>query len=182
MIGFNKDEGSLFTRYSFTDNYNTPDPPYISKERFQSELAYLLPYYNRYSNQFIENAIQQEYVDWAKTDNPAADYLEEWNDIQTDFYFSCPAILEARYHVMADDHPVYMYVFTHTPTISIYTSYTDPTVTPGWLGATHGEELHFMFGYPFDPAPWLASHEYSEEERQLAYQMIRYWTNFAKTG
>ncbi|XP_072048631.1 cholinesterase-like [Amphiura filiformis] len=175
ITGFNKDEGTYFIMYSFPSSSSSSEAPFVSKERFETELPGILTAYGRYVNDLIEEGFKQVYVDWSKADDPEANYLDEWNNILSDYWFSCPQIYEARLHAMSDVNDVYMFFLTHSPSISFY-------VEPTWLGATHGEELHFVFGYPFDPSPHLDFHQYPAEEMNLSYQVIKYWTNFAKTG
>lgn len=64
----------------------------------------------------------------------------------------------------------YLYYFVHTP--------TEPTTPCGYgCKAGHGAEIRYVFDHlDQDPRPW------SEEDRQLARDMVAYWTNFAKTG
>ena len=180
--GFNKDEGTGYIAYSETGlpYINSTDPPFVSKEAFDKEVSFMLNYYGFYLNGVIEDSINQEYVDWAKSDKPEADYFDVWNYIGGDHFFSCPAILETRYHAMAAENDIYQYFFTHVPSISFGTS--EFIEIPEWLGAGHGEELTFVFGYPFDPSPYLEFYDYPEEEMALSHQIIKYWTNFAKTG
>ena len=182
IIGFNKDEGTsiIFGTVAAYLNTNGPQAPFITKETFDRELKNNLGYFsNFYINDVIEDSIKQEYVDWSNSDNPEADYFDTWNRAIGDHFYSCPAILETRYQAMAAEHDIYQYFFTHVPSISIYTS---ELFNPGWLGAGHAEDLHFVFGYPFDPSPYYDFHKYSNEKAELSHQLITYWTNFAKTG
>ncbi|XP_038054290.1 acetylcholinesterase-like [Patiria miniata] len=45
----------------------------------------------------------------------------------------------------------------------------------------HGEELPYVFGLPHDES-WGLGAQFTDEERMLSLCMIRYWSNFAKTG
>lgn len=66
--------------------------------------------------------------------------------------------------------PAYLYYFVHWP--------AEPT-TPCTYGckAGHGAEIKFAFDQlALDPRTWTA------DDKLLAEQMVRYWTNFAKTG
>ena len=177
--GFNKDEATIYIAFGFPAYLNSSESPHVSKSRFEREISSSLVEYGMYSNIFIEEGVKQVYVDWSKDDDPEADYFDEWNYIDTDYWFSCPALLESRFHVMADNHDVYIYFFTHAPSVSFYAT---PFFQTRWLGATHSEDLAFVFGYPFDPASHLEFHQYPEEEMTFSHQIIEYWTNFAKTG
>jgi len=41
----------------------------------------------------------------------------------------------------------------------------------------HGDEISYVFGDPLNP-----NKRYEIEEIELSKKMMRYWTNFAKTG
>ena len=102
----------------------------------------MLNYDSFNTNDVIEDSIDQEYLDWSKSDDPEADYFDAWNYIAGDHFFSCPAMLETRYHAMAAEYDIYQYFFTHVPSISFG---INEFYNPGWLGAGHAEELAFVF-------------------------------------
>jgi len=76
----------------------------------------------------------------------------------------------AKLQTEAQAAPAYLYFFIHYP--------AEPNTPCGYgCHAGHGAEIPFVFNQlDQDPRQWSAS------DRQLADQMIRYWTNFAKTG
>jgi len=41
----------------------------------------------------------------------------------------------------------------------------------------HGDEISYVFGDPLNPTK-----SYEVEEIELSKKMMKYWTNFAKTG
>ncbi len=178
ISGFNKDEGTLTIIVSVigTPNYNPSKAPYISKEKFETEITNLLTFNSIYRNGIIDDSIKQEYIDWATADDPEADYFDPWNYLAGDVLFACPMSLELRAHAKAGDYDAYQYYFTHVPTRGASTS---GYYGPQWLGAAHTEELSFVFGTPFDP---LTSFTFSEDEMKLSENMMRHWSNFAKTG
>ncbi|XP_028633637.1 acetylcholinesterase isoform X3 [Grammomys surdaster] len=63
---------------------------------------------------------------------------------------------------------VYAYVFEHRASTLTW---------PLWMGVPHGYEIEFIFGLPLDP-----SLNYTMEERIFAQRLMKYWTNFARTG
>jgi len=70
-----------------------------------------------------------------------------------------------------DSHKVYVYAFNHR---------TSGNPWPSWTGnALHGYEIDHVFGVPHRSE---SKNKYSDEERTLSDRVIKYWTNFAKTG
>ena len=64
----------------------------------------------------------------------------------------------------------YMYLFDHRPSMSSY---------PDWVRADHGQEIPLVVGEPhLDRFPDL----WTGQEKQLSMNIMKYWTNFAKTG
>ncbi|PIK57374.1 putative cholinesterase 1 [Apostichopus japonicus] len=153
MIGFNRDEGSLVTKSLTTISGFTAD--------------------------LLEDAVKQEYVDWADAETPGYNYFHTIVSVYGDDEFSCPAILTARAHAMMTSQPVYLYHFTHVPEWSIFEI---NGTGPGWLGAGHAEEIPFVFGYPFLPELDGYHGPMTDEEKELSVKLIKYWTHFAWTG
>ncbi|XP_072048619.1 uncharacterized protein [Amphiura filiformis] len=179
--GFNKDEGTAYIlgTESGLQYLNSLTSPNVSKTTFDKELEAFLTKFDIYRNDLVEDSIRQEYVDWSVADDPETDYFDAWNYYVGDASFACPATMETRAHVIAEEHDVYQYYFTHVPSISVFKSeYFDPK----WLGAGHGEEIAYVFGYPFYPPENFESVEYPREEMSLSQQVMQYWTNFAQTG
>lgn len=63
---------------------------------------------------------------------------------------------------------VYMYLYTHR-------SKGNPW--PNWTGVMHGDEINYVFGEPLNPGL-----NYTDEEKLFSKKIMKYWTNFAKTG
>lgn len=85
----------------------------------------------------------------------------------SDSQFVCPLNnFGHRYALSGQD--VFMYFFTER---------TQYNPWPSWMGVLHGDEIFLVFG---EPIKYRAN--FTNNERQLAQQMITYWTNFAKTG
>lgn len=45
------------------------------------------------------------------------------------------------------------------------------------MGVIHAEEIAYVFGEPLN-----TTKSYTEDEKQLSKQIMRYWANFARTG
>lgn len=64
----------------------------------------------------LQESILEEYTDWAKADDPDADFLDELIYFHGDFDFICPTITTSRLHAEAGD-TVFQYVMTHEPSM-----------------------------------------------------------------
>ena len=117
------------------------------------------------------DAANQVYIDWAAADDPDADYFEAYTAVSSDKSFICRMDLVARAHANAGDD-VYYYHYTH---------YSSVKNTPQWTKAAHTDELQYVFGLAWNPVltKFAAA---SDEEKRLAVNVMKYWTNFAKTG
>ncbi len=65
----------------------------------------------------------------------------------------------------------------HRPSVSIFST---ERINPGWLGCGHAEEISFVFGFPFMRVNNRM--ELNGPEKELSVKMMRFWTEFAKTG
>lgn len=54
---------------------------------------------------------------------------------------------------------------------------------PSWITAAHGDELPFVLGYPFmGTKDCLFPYSFTDRDREVSMKVMKYWTNFAKTG
>lgn len=90
-------------------------------------------------------------------------------DIETDFLFLVPTQIALKLHAKhSSGARTYSYLFNMKTRIPGF---------PSWVEAEHAEDLQYLFGKPFSFA--LA---YFPRHRDLAGYMIKYWSNFARTG
>ena len=95
--------------------------------------------------------------------------------------FLCP-VFSISADLAEAGSPVYTYIMSHQPSSTLW------GINATWLGATHGEDITYIFGFPLtretaevdegDRFPVTLT----EEEVGIAQQVMRYWANFAKTG
>ncbi len=95
---------------------------------------------------------------------------EALSTVVTDWAWSCPTLDRDR--TLAEHVPVYAYEFSdeNAPWFTDLPKPNYPT------GAFHGSELQYLFNDPQLPGPQTPA------QSQLADRMIRYWTQFARTG
>ena len=84
-----------------------------------------------------------------------------------DFFFICPQSYFAQKFADRGSN-VYYYYFTQKSSNSPWGS---------WVGVPHASEIEYVFGKPLNEAL-----NYTQAERQLSRKMMKYFTDFAKTG
>jgi acetylcholinesterase len=196
LIGSNLDEGSYFLIYELNDRLTAEkkgetrrgleippgDRDIFTRDHFLQTVNTLFFYYPQYrvelNSSFGREAIAFQYTDWTALSQD--DSLANVNGLDHavgDSNFVCPLNRFAMAYAQAG-LPVYMYYFTHRYTNNPW---------PQWMGVMHGDEILFTFGQalrdPEDlggPSKWKIM--YTEEEKRLSRRMMRYWSNFAKTG
>jgi para-nitrobenzyl esterase len=91
-----------------------------------------------------------------------------WAAVATDRVWTCPQVVDDRY--LTRHTPTYAFEFAdrHAPEPQL------PVPPPFSLGAYHSAETQYLFDVGFPPLP--------PDQRQLAQQMIGYWSQFARTG
>lgn len=168
FIGNTADDGSLIVLRAYPGQILNNDP-YSDYDKFVDRIE-RFTYVDKTA--VTVNAIEQQYIDWQLADNPSTNYFYNYMDLMTDEAFHCPAEHTARTYAL-NGNKVYRYYFNHMPVRSIW-----PPV-PSWWGIAHAEDIPFFFGWAFsDTFNWFQT----AEEKTLALDMMRYFTNFAKTG
>ncbi|XP_071789077.1 cholinesterase-like [Asterias amurensis] len=182
LLGSNAEEGTSFLLGDpkFAEYFTSEVAPVLSKDDFELYTSQNLVYaFGSTDAPFIADSVRMQYVDWSQADNETADYFNSFVEFAGDFAFVCPTDNVARIHAQAGD-TVFLYQMTQVPTVSIYNV---GGVQPGWLGATHAEDLPFVFGIVFDPEFALVLSPFvPNPEKALSVKFMEYWTNFAKTG
>lgn len=96
-------------------------------------------------------------------------------DVFADVVFIVPTVMMLQAHSMANkNQKSFQYLFSHQP--------SDPWIQdrPNWLrGANHAGELPFVFGLKAMYRPTVKK---PRDEMILSSQVMKYWSNFAKSG
>lgn len=204
LAGFNANEGNYFLVYT-TDGFTELKPDAISYSQYREGLNMALWGYpwspfnetaqqinNENSKESVLQAIDFMYTDFERSvsdrmqspDLPSENgYKEALDLIVGDLNFVCPTIefmKNAFWQEEMQDYGSgtrevnttkgsrYLYHFLHR---------SSQTPWPQWMGTLHGYEIEFAFGIPLN-----ASLNYTRDEMELGRKMMRYWSNFAKTG
>ncbi|XP_071788164.1 cholinesterase-like [Asterias amurensis] len=181
LLGTNADEGTLSVLVGpYYEQYFTSEvAPFISRDVFELGLSQHLNYaFGPEHDPILADTFRMQYIDWSQADNETADYFNALVELNGDSAFVCPTDRVARIHAQ-EGGTVFLYQMTQVPTVSIYNV---GGVQPGWLGATHTEDIPFVFGRVFDPELFYLSPFVPDPEKALSVKFMEYWTNFAKTG
>ena len=163
LIGGNKDEGSYFLIYAVPHLYKLrkskrmPGSDYMSVVEMvaHSDNSALMDIVN------FEYKVKQNFTDKDKM------YKDILDDMIGDSDFLCPSVDFGNKYAETGN-TVYMYHFRH---------FTSANPWPRWMGVMHGYEIDHVFGHPLNNTL-----NYTRHELELSIRMMKYWTNFAKTG
>uniref|UniRef100_A0A182P2K3 Acetylcholinesterase n=2 Tax=Pyretophorus TaxID=44537 RepID=A0A182P2K3_9DIPT len=162
LTGSNTEEGYYFIIYYLTELLRKEEGVTVSREEFLQAVRELNPYVNGAARQ----AIVFEYTDWTEPDNPNSN-RDALDKMVGDYHFTCN-VNEFAQRYAEEGNNVYMYLYTHR-------SKGNPW--PRWTGVMHGDEINYVFGEPLNPTLG-----YTEDEKDFSRKIMRYWSNFAKTG
>ncbi|XP_058822042.1 acetylcholinesterase isoform X1 [Topomyia yanbarensis] len=162
LTGSNTEEGYYFIIYYLTELLRNEEGVTVSREEFLQAVRELNPYVNGAARQ----AIVFEYTDWIEPENPNSN-RDALDKMVGDYQFTCN-VNEFAQRYAEEGNNVFMYLYTHR-------SKGNPW--PRWTGVMHGDEINYVFGEPLNPALG-----YIEEEKGFSRKIMKYWSNFAKTG
>ncbi|KAI8486402.1 hypothetical protein Bbelb_359010 [Branchiostoma belcheri] len=161
LVGFVRNEGNFWLVYG-VPGFDKNTDSIINRDTFVGDIGYCHPLLN----DITVEATAFEYTDWLHIDQNTM-YRDALDNVFGDPFFVCPTVAAGKAHVN-HGRTAYVYEFAQVASNLAW---------PHWMGAMHGYEIEFIFGLPIDPK-W----NYTAEEGELARRMMRYWTNFARTG
>ncbi|XP_006825267.1 butyrylcholinesterase isoform X2 [Saccoglossus kowalevskii] len=162
LIGDNLNEGTWFLPYMAPQYFSLDQKPILNHTTFEE----FIEFYFSMANALTHAAISFEYTNWLEPEN-SADLVAGASDVVGDFLITCPTDETAKlYSQYGND--VYRYLFSE---LASNTPWLD------WYGVLHGDEIPFVFGTPLYP-----ENGFSDSEKVLSREMMKYWANFAKTG
>ncbi|XP_013395721.1 cholinesterase 1 [Lingula anatina] len=117
-------------------------------------------------------------------------------DMFTHMFFTIHSLQSCNAHNNALTSPneaqnaqrsTYMYEFSHhlngTSYLEMISEASSPFKLPDWVeGATHGEELPYLFGFERYGKALNRSELWNAKDQEISEAVMTYWTNFAKTG
>ena len=127
----------------------------------------------------VFKSVMHQYTDWLEPYDKIKVRTSMVN-LSSDIYFNVPAIQAASIHSeIKEDKATYFYQFSHRSPLS---------KEPDWItGASHTMEIPFVLGFPnsLKRAAGISddtSVDFPEVEIKLSRNVMKFWTNFAKTG
>lgn len=127
-----------------------------------------------YHRQSILDILTHQYSDWERPQrNDPASNLETLVDLLGDGQLIAPIVELAQYHAKHAPAATYFCIFNVSPR---------PDAYPRWATGAHGDDLPYVFGAPLVDGIQPFGELYSRTDRAIAEAVLRYWTNFIKTG
>jgi neuroligin len=132
----------------------------------------------------IFDAIVNEYTDWENPHDHPKTIRNGVLDALSDALYTAPLLETARLHAGEDGNKqsnTFVYVFAHETR-----SWDRGDSATRIRGAITGEDLPYILGYPLwnkrDADDFLYPSQFSSEDSAMSRVMMRYVSNFVKSG
>ena len=160
LNGFAGDDGS-FKLVPYYGSKKNPNVNFTDAKRTISDFFTYFPQYPEKINQNFVDQIFKQYTNGSYVSN----YFKTLIQMISEQYFHCPTIHLAEAY--SKKNHVFLYSFEHlNPSNNYHVAY----------GAVHSSDVPYIYGKPFlEPV-------YTNEDRMLSKQMIKYFTDFVKYG
>ncbi|XP_041473092.1 acetylcholinesterase-like [Lytechinus variegatus] len=185
LAGYCRDEGttSLTLRSFYREHLHQRYRPQINLTTAQDHVISMMALIG-YNGTILRDAALELYTDWSKAAD--GDFTRTYIDVYTDVFYACTTDRVIRAH-SSEGSQIFKYIFTHEPTVSkpiLYQGIADMNMTlpTPWLNATHGADTTYVFGRHFMKEFQNPLFNYTEENKALSVQIMKYWTNFAKSS
>lgn len=182
MIGIMKEEGEFSINFEQTGQFfgvvSNLSAAILTDKELENRIRGNLMLYVTQDVDVTEKLLptmRYQYTDWKNRDDPYAN-TRMASRLSGDITFVADVVQTARIHASAmtsgqdgsESGKTFFYQFLHKGSWLPVYPWTD--------GATHGEDIPYVFGYTT-----LLFNGTAEEER-LSRTVMEYWTNFAKSG
>nr|QQY02555.1 cholinesterase [Cryptocotyle lingua] len=185
MLGVNKDEGMFHLiqalRRYFMMHHELSELPKAFENRLgNTDPVDLLAFYIMDENFLHPTLLQATIFEYQIPSRAigqliwgAKEILQALNEVGGDYNIKCPVVEFADFYSRAPNSQVFLYSFEHQ---------TKEAPWPEWTGVMQGYEAEYVFGAPFNPDYQKRFYNFTDDERGLSEEMMRFWTNFASTG
>lgn len=181
MAGLVDDEGfMMITPFVGVDNTDT-----FTVDRYQLENKYIPEIVRIMFGENIPDNINSlvafEYTDWKNPADEERSY-ESFMRLSSDYVFNSQVIDTTKIHA-ENNHGKKTFLFL----LNAFSSQHILWVPPTWRGGSvHGDEWAFILGYDSETGYTSATAPYGVEpqkwEIEMSKEVIKMWTNFAKSG
>ncbi|XP_076818139.1 fatty acyl-CoA hydrolase precursor, medium chain-like [Clavelina lepadiformis] len=178
LIGCTNSDGTgLLSMLNFSD-YEKGLSEEVVKATFKAT------YLHMYKDGDAEDAYQtaSKFYRIDENSNDPLRYSEFQGNMVTDTIFLVPSIAAASAHV-AMGQPTYFYEMTQQLEFS-HSETNGPEVRkkPEFVRCDHADDLFFVLGVPFIEGKLSLGAHFTDDEVELSRHVMRYFTNFAKSG
>ncbi|KAI1299615.1 Acetylcholinesterase-1 [Halotydeus destructor] len=167
MMGYNRDEGSAFMYFANPKKF--PGVGKNVKVKLNLTMTEIVSFASNFmksqQGHTVRNLLENLYSD--ANDTSKETIFNKTRTNVAEFFVSCPSVFMAE-DLANNNVSVYFYHFNHRPKNSPWSS---------WVGATHYDEVQFVFGRPLVDAS-----NYTKEEVNLSKRLMKTWASFARTG
>ena len=164
LLGVMRNEGFLFF------NQTEVDAGVPARRRDRIVRTYVRNVY-QYHRQKIYEILMHHYNDWERPSDPSV-IRDNLMELLGDGQYAAPMMELTRYHGNYDAS-TFLYSFTYPSRLDTY---------PRWAGGVHGDDMTYVFGAPLTDGIDPFTSTFTRSEKMLTEAIMRYWTNFAKTG
>jgi len=181
--GYNNDAGTRDVLYLKPEYLNSPIKPRITEDEFYYifEVARIAVDMDEEVGLALKLVAAQEYVEYSQYLRRDLNWFDWAAEMHGDAAYTCPTFnFTWRWAEQNSTEPVHIYQLSYAPSVSILELYN--VTRARWLGATVEEELQFVVGYAFLPEFVSLGYNPPDRERELSVQIMKYWSNFAKTS
>ncbi len=163
VIGETADEGNFEILINFIDKSKLR--PHISAVVFDEFLHSF-----GFTRPLVQSVIKTFYLDNRGFDEVDKNYLDDLNKIVTDAEYVCPGNIVAELMAKAG-RKVFRYRLNHALSMTFFNT--------TWEGVPHCTDMAYVFGSHFHKGSDITL---TEEEVDMTVKVIKYWSNFAKSG
>jgi len=166
IMGVNQNEGSLSVLFQFSDYFFVRGK--TSETAIIKPLAEIVNTLFSGSSDIERQALITWYSDWTQVNNSSSNKAVSVN-LYSDWSVVCPCNYFAELYSQHGGTVHYYY----------FNQKTSSNPWAAWMGVQHGDELPYVFGLPLKKEK---SGKYTQQEKDLSRDVMRYYTTFAETG
>lgn len=163
MFGITKNEA-----YSYLKQHELEHG--ISEQRKTQIIRTYVHNVFRYHRQKIFEILDHQYSEWDKPQDEKS-RMENVMQLISDGQYVAPLVEMGQYHSRFND--TFFYSFSYS---------TQSVKFPKWSSGVHGDELPYIFGAPLVEGLSPFPSDYNSAEIAISEAMMRFWSNFAKSG